>query len=59
MDQTSEKIDPTTPPATDCGPKPPIYEPPAVAWDEPFEPVAASCAFLGGEPACFVRPEAG
>jgi hypothetical protein len=27
------------------------YEPPAVAWEEPFDPVAASCCQLG-EPGC-------
>lgn len=36
----------------------PPYEPPAIAWDEPFAvTIAASCAFSDPFSGCVVRPE--
>lgn len=37
---------------------PPVYQPPGIAWEEPFEPMAAtSCAFSNPfEQNCMARP---
>jgi hypothetical protein len=38
--------------------EPPAYEPPAIAWEEPYEAVGfgVSCAQLDGSPLCFPGP---
>jgi hypothetical protein len=45
--------------ATEAGARPAPYEPPAIAWEEPFEPVAAtSCGLTPGfELQCSIRPQ--
>jgi hypothetical protein len=55
MDHTSGKNSTAPAPTTEGGPQQPAYEPPAVAWEEAFEPVAASrCALYPDEAGCFV-----
>jgi hypothetical protein len=42
-----------------AAPPTPPYEPPAIAWDEPFAAtIAASCAFADPLGGCDPRPEA-
>jgi hypothetical protein len=38
---------------------PPAYEPPAIAWEEPFEPIAATSCGLANpfEMNCAMRPQ--
>ncbi len=50
---TSETKDGTSSPATATQAKPvPVYEPPAVAWEEVFDPVAQSCSINPSGPGC-------
>jgi hypothetical protein len=51
MNESQDPKDPAMPRAP--GPAAVEYQPPAIAWEEPLEAIAAaSCAFLTNEPGC-------
>jgi hypothetical protein len=59
MDRGAQRPPLGPPQAAGTGERPERYEPPAIAWEEPFEPVAAtSCGLTPGfELQCSIRPQ--